>query len=409
MMILKKKVKIMLKDGLPPFKILDFPCEASLKRIVVHNKKEFIKVFKNVERYRDEGMYNSNYAFDMIDGDKPDYNSARIDKAQSDIDLDDHGYDPERCYQSMLKAHNWCEKYGLQHSVHLTGSGYQVFFGIDPFFVKDDDKSLYISTLLKIISKMTGAIFCHSCYKDPVSRISRTVGSRYSKKKKRRHLPKETETGEIAKNKKKWLDFIERNDLQTRYCASLNHELIHSGYEKIFEASKERTFTKIIMGSKRILLFKLDVKKYKKPSSFFFENKISINVDPSKISNIMELMERFGIWKKEVPYCIENLMNKPSILKDKPYKKRHIGYFERMLLISWMTKMGLSYNEILIVFKKILLRKTYYHVTVEEKDHIRKVLNAMKNGKDYDVNCTIMKDLGYCSSYCERYSIYQNT
>jgi len=384
-----KKTKTIFKlvEG-KVFKLISFPCEAGIKRRLVYTLKEFSKIFNDTVRISSRGMYNSIYSFDAIlPNGKPYYNSARIDKAWLDVDLDDHGFDLVKCWLGMLSTHLFLEVYNIMHAVLFSGNGYHFYIGVDSSGVPTDRKNDYITTLTDDLQKATGTNYCIATVTAPTARVARTVGS-YCVKKQSDKNEENPKYHDYLEN------FIEKNGFKDRYCISLTDEDIHAGYMHVYKKSLVRSFEVHVLGKYKIAMTSLHAVR-KKTDFVLDEHKINEikSIDDDSIKNVYDLLDKFSIYKEDIPYCINLLM-----------KNKEMGYKERYSFTVYLSKMDLSVKEIELIWKHVLSPRKYKHGmdTNPPRNAVAKETNDFTN-----VGCTTFKEIGYCDEErCEDKTLF---
>jgi len=399
---------IKLREELP-FQLLSFPCEATKNRVLVKNRSDFVKVFNNTNRFSNAGMYNSIYSFGNTINERKshlkisEYKLASVDKFCIDIDLEEYLYKPYLTYLTMVRIHCFCEYYDLQHLINFSGNGYHIYIGADATGIEDDRKDDFIKEAFYFVKDMLGIRLCDSCFWKPTTRIIRTVGSFYTKPGKkgeeRDANDKKPNKFEEAnrKRKKKYLDFIEKNGFTNRFCINLNHDDIHGGFMNIYKKSLNQDFNSIIYGKYRIVLSSFEIKKNKCEQKYIEElsnNSIFTNLEGDDLSDVFTIFEKCAIKRVEIPICIKLLM-----------KNKNMRFQQRFLLTIWLTKMELTEEEIHKIFKTILSTYKYKHFFYEETTSLgplpHYIYTKIKQGYDYDINCTSMRNIGFCTSLCQ--------
>lgn len=400
---------------MPSFKLIAFPCEAGIGHKTAMNRKEFVKIFNHVNRYSQAGMYNSIYAFETVNEHGhvvPE--SAIVDKVLIDLDLEDFAYDKFRCWLNMYAIHLFFESINVQHGVNFSGNGYHVYIGVDSRGIEDDDKNAYIISLINFISRIVGVIVCESCTKSPTARIIRTVGSYYIKKIGKRDRNKDDDSSSSSSSSsssheeegdakdpykeeraayKKW---VTDSGFSDRYCTSLNDEDIHGGYMAAYAKSLYQEFSFTVMGTKRIVLKSID-KTVESKSHVIDDKKIAEikKIDDSSIKDVYGLLEKFMIYKKDIPPCMRLLL-----------KNKDARFYERGPLVTWLAMMDLSTREIEIVLKHCLSPYRYnhaYHVEPRSPDYTAHEAQA----GNYKIGCASFQSLGYCTEEkCKKRRIF---
>lgn len=369
-----------------PFKMLAFPCQAGLKRKLVYNVKEFAAVFNHVNKFSSDGMYNTVYAFDEIEnGNRVVFNSARVDKIWTDIDLDDHGYDMLACYLSMLSTHLFLESEDLQHAIIFTANGYHVYIGADVSGIANDRKNDYLKSAVATIERVTGTRFCYCTEKAPVARITRTVGSFYAK-----HASKKDKTDP---GRDQYMEWLKVRGLESRYCVSLSHDDIHSGYMEIYKKSLRPSFKTHIIGHYRILLRSLP--RVERESCFVYdEEKINEirSVDDETLKNVYAVLEKMFITIDDLPPCIRLMM-----------KNKELNYHERYAFTTYLATLDLSPDAIKLVWKSVMSPSKYKHAMMTDSPE---AMVARANHGMYNVGCATFKHLGYCDETCTLKNLY---
>jgi len=371
-----KKAVFKLVKG-EPFKLISFPCQASIKRKLVYNLKEFSRVFNDSVKFSSKGMYNTIYSFDTIlPTGKPYFNSARVDKIWLDIDLDDHDFDLFRCWLDMLSVHVFLEDHEIMHVVLFTGNGYHFYIGADSTGVPLERKNDYITTITDDLERMTGAKFCIATVTAPTARIARTIGSYCIKKTSKDNLanPKYHDYLE---------NFIEKNGFENRYCTSLTDHDIHAGYKWIYHKATWRSFEMHLMGKYKIAL--TTVRNVKKRVDYVVdEQKINEikSIDDEKIKDVYDLLEQFSIYKEDIPPCINSLL-----------KNKEMSYQERYAFSVYLSELDLSVKEIELIWKHVLTPRKFKHGM--ETNPPRNAVGKANAGF-YNVGCKTFRELGYC-------------
>lgn len=382
-----KKHLFKLVEG-KPFKLITFPCQASIHRKVVYNLKDFARIFNASTKFSSKGMYNSIYSFDTIlPTGKPYFNSARVDKLWMDVDLDDYGYDLFKCWLGMLSTHMFLEFYNIMTVAIFSGNGYHFYPGADSSGVPDDKKNDYINTILDDLQRVTGTNYCIATVTAPTARIARTIGSYCVKKTSKENLANPKYHDYIE-------NFIEKNGFTDRYCISLTDEDIHAGYMHIYQKSTVRSFDVHVMGKYKIAMTSLHgIRKH--TNYVLDENKINEikNIDDESINDVYDLLEKFSIYKEDVPPCINTLL-----------KNREMGYQERYALSVYLSELDLSVKEIELIWRHVLSPRKFKHGM--ETNPPRNAV-AKSNAGLYNVGCKTMQEMGYCDEEkCEKKTLF---
>ena len=391
---MKFKTRLMKK-----FTLNEFPCECGLKRVMAHDKHEYVHIFNESNKFSSDGMHRSNYGFrDLDDRGKPVYSSAIVGHVTLDTDLQDFGYDNLECYLNASAIHLFAENYDIQQAIVKSGNGFHCYVGVDSTGIEDNEKDEYIRAAIDLMTSITGARVCDSCAIQPTKRMIRSVGSIYTKRKKKKHVDTDItgddDIDDLAITAKKTAHdaFIKKNGFDRRFCTSLTDDDIHSGYMNIFRISTKQSFDVHVMGTRRIVLASLRPKP--KILKRLYIDEIDGEFDTldnhgKPMTDIYEFLENCGVKRSEIAPCIKILM-----------KEKMMRYTKRFFLVVYLDSINLSKKEIRQALSMILSKEKFHHAYDQEDDKPGYIIDKRHAGFDYNITCGSMKKLGYCVDTC---------
>lgn len=83
-----------------------------------------------------KAIYKTLYKFEEMDGKKPNYNSAIIDKLFFDFDEAD-------CWDEANRLHQYCISKNIQHRIVMSGRGYHLFIICNPYKPENSKGTIY--------------------------------------------------------------------------------------------------------------------------------------------------------------------------------------------------------------------------------------------------------------------------
>jgi hypothetical protein len=106
---------------------MKFPIEVGPPRKVVYNVDEYLK-FINTNNGLKKAIYHTIYKFDVINGKRPDYNTALVDCLFFD-------FDDKSCnaYENCFKLHKHLQEINIKHSINMSGRGYHLYIYTNPY------------------------------------------------------------------------------------------------------------------------------------------------------------------------------------------------------------------------------------------------------------------------------------
>jgi len=283
---------------------LTFPIEVGPPRKVVKNMKEFLN-YVNLYNGKKKAIFQSIYNFGKIgEENKPEYESAVIDKLFFDFDVKDGNP-----YENCNLLHQECFKENLKHSINFSGRGYH----------------LYIYTPIYILK-----------YKKEVVK----GGQEYFINKLKLKIDKQI-IGNIAQMARVPNTFHPKAG---RFCIPLTQEQFEKGDEFIKQLSQQQNFVKYTkIGSKLFDIKQWDVKRKDE-----FDKSI-IDLKPVDSSNQ-------ALWERDLPLCISKCLN-----------NKNMGWKERYLVILYFKEKGYSINDVYKILKNHLSEVKLHHCITQEK------------------------------------------
>ena len=233
------------------------------KRKICNNKQEFLKIV-NANNGIKKAIYRTIYNFEKMNGNKPDYNTAIIDKIFFD-------FDGENSWQEANKLHQELKKENLKHRINMSGGGYHIFLFTNNYIPKNPKSCLY-NAQIYFINKIN--LNCDKAIIGDIARLYR-VENTYNAKRK-------------------------------RFCIPLKESEFEKGDEYCKELAKKQHFIKPeIIGEKLLELKKFD-----------FNSKEDTNVLLEKL----ESTSSENVIARWISPCIKELLKK----KDLNYKERYL-------------------------------------------------------------------------------------
>jgi len=244
--------------------------EAGLpKRILCKDNKEFLKIV-NLNNGKKKAIYRTLYNFEKMNGDIPDYDTAKIDRIFWDFDGDGSWEEANKLHQELVKEN-------LKHKINLSGGGYHVFLFTDGYSPSNPKSCIY-NAQMHFVKKLK--LKCDTQVLGDVARLYR-VENTYNLRRR-------------------------------RFCIPLTHIEFAYGDDFCKELAKKQHFIKNSFICEKLLELKQFDFQSRDTPQFLIEN-----LEGSSSENIVI---------KNLPLCIEELLKR----KDLTYKQRYmvILYFK---------------------------------------------------------------------------------
>jgi hypothetical protein len=279
-----------------------FPREIGFpKRHLVKSLDEFKKLI--AENITKLDIYTTVYAFERLDGFKPDYGSAIIDKIFFDFDGDES-------FENVKSLHEKLKSLDLLHTIFFSGGGFHtyVFVKLDNS-LSPDKKSLAIIKIAKKLAKGYDEV----CTGD-LARLARLPNTFNFKRK--------------------------------RFCIPVSEEDLNKGLDFIKAKAKQQQPNFYFYGNKILNLNNL-VNNYNE------EQKISYINSSQTIHNI-------NIF--ELPPFLIKILE-----EHKKGWVKSTGWRDRYLIILWLRELGFNKLDVKSFLAKNLTPDEYNHAVFEEK------------------------------------------
>lgn len=288
-----------------------FPREvASPTRILVYSKDEFLNKVNSL--IRRTGVFTSVYHFTAVDKEKnkPDYNSALVDKIFLDID-ESNEWDNLRKFHDRLKERN------IQHTVMFSGRGFHIYIfckvvnGNAEGWVKSQAIKQWVQDNVKDLKYDNVVV-------GDLARITRIPNT---------------------------FNFKGR-----RFCIPLTEEMIRKTYEEISEIARRQNFN----------------------YQFYGDTKIELKVENVTISSVEKDYEKMLSEETTEETDIVLEVEFPPFLKKILAQKKETwgkesGWKDRALVIIWLKEQGFSLRQTIQFLKLHFTVSEYRHSVLEEK------------------------------------------
>lgn len=296
-------------------------------------------------------LYTSIFSFKEINGNKPIYSSAVVDKLFFDVDSKDFQDKETGAYNEMLKLHKYCTNKQLMHSVLFSGRGFHIYIYTKVNSLKSPKWALFNAQ--DAIQKELNLQF-DTQVKGDLARIARIPGT--------------------------------LNLRSMRYCIPLTDQYLQGSenIKEIFELSQRQFFHPDVVHGKH----RVDLNKFDTEPKMEFNIKLSeidVKIGDDDMNKMIEYM----------PDCIKMLL----LNKDCNYKQR----FEIILFLK--EGLGFSYNETVDILRKTLSERKFKHMLYAEKQ----VDYVYKRNDLFFPNCETLAAEGFCPHRCSKYpnSVYK--
>jgi hypothetical protein len=280
-----------------------FPREIGFpKRYLVKSLDEFKKLI--AENIAKLDIYTTVYSFEKLDGNKPDYGSAVIDKIFFDFDEDDS-------FDNVKELHKKLKNLDLLHTIFFSGGGFHVYV-----FVKldnslpSDKKSLAITKIAKLLAKGYDEV----CTGD-LARLTRLPNTFNFKRK--------------------------------RFCVPVSEEDLNLGLDFIKAKAKAQQPSFYFYGNKILNLNNLAN---------------SYNSEEQKISSLNSSQTIHNINIFELPPFLAKILE-----EHKKCWVKATGWRDRYLIILWLRELGFNKLDVKNFLAKNLTPDEYNHAIFEEK------------------------------------------
>jgi len=303
------------------------------------------------------GIYISVYSFSSYHNNKPDYESAIIDKIYLDID-------PPNWLNQVRKVFNFCKLKNIMSIYTMSGGGSHIFL-----FCKSNIQ------------------YKRSCIFNFQSYLENELGILIDPQSK----------GDLTRTFRIPGTF---NYKRNRYCIYMDEKLIFNTPEnEIYKiAEKYPTYKpgKIVYNNKLVNLNYFDKEEY------LYTGKNSTNIN-GELYTKSEL-NKFNIPFNKFPNCVRSWIKDPKL-----------GYKGRFCLTVYLrdqqiTDIPIPFKIIVSIFKNFLDEDTWLHCATKTKlpnhnipENLKPIKKAYSN-RDYKMySCVQLQNLGLCPTTCGRW------
>lgn len=305
------------------------------------------------------GIHISIYSFSTVSKDKPDYESAIIDKIYLDID-------PPNWLIQVRKVFNWCDENDILSIYVMSGGGSHIYM-----FCKETVK------------------YKRSCVYNFQSYLEDILDIKIDAQVK----------GDLSRTLRVPETF---NFKRSRYCMYLDKDLIFNHTEeeiyKLAEIYPLYRPKEIVYGNKL-----LDLESFDK-EEFIYSSRavINVNVDNDLLGN--DELKKLNIPFEKFPPCVRSWLNNEDL--------RHMGRFELVLYLrdQLVTKLPIPFKVIVSILKSFLSNHRWLHCSTDlrlpgcsEGERLKPIIYAFSNRNYKMYSCYQLRDLGLCPASCGRW------
>jgi len=320
-----------------------FPREFGLRRRVVYDIKEFLKL---INLYNGKiNCYTSVYSFTDTMG-EVNYNSAIIDKLFFDFDKQ---YS-DCFYEEMLRLHSYCEDRNISHSVIFSGEGFHIYILTGNNNLTNKKNTVY-NAQTDLIKKLNLHIDTHVV--GDISRLTRIPNT---------------------------------FNLKGRFCIPLKHKQIHFPYSDILKLAQKQGNCIEVIGNKLLDISRFDTRL------------ANSNIEIQDAADIKLYGDIFGVPVEEFDDCIKHIL-----LKENP---THLERFALVVYLSGLYRLGKNINHMDKQTKSLLKKSIYLFIKQLKwrdfnpsvtKYQIRNIVNKYNY-----CTCAWLKSKGICVG-CDKY------